>query len=39
MEPDLFHGHLTVRAGLRRLDAAIEWCDECLERVARQESP
>jgi hypothetical protein len=33
LEPDLFHAHLTVRAGIKRLQANAAWARECLARV------
>lgn len=33
-EPDLF-AHLTLKLGLKKYAAIIEWCDECLERLDR----
>ena len=33
LEPDLFHAHLTVRAGIVRMQANVAWCRECIARV------
>jgi DNA-binding PadR family transcriptional regulator len=33
LEPDLFHAHLTLRAGIRRAQADVAWTRECLARV------
>ena len=33
LEPDLFHAHLTVRAGIVRMQANVAWCRECVARV------
>lgn len=32
-----FHAHLTLRLGLRKLEAIVAWATECIERVARRE--
>lgn len=33
MTDDSFHAHLTLRAGINRLEAAVAWCDESLARI------
>lgn len=33
LEPDLFHAHLTVRAGIMCMQANVAWCRECIARV------
>jgi len=37
-EPDLF-AHFTLRLGLKKYAAIIEWCDECLERLGDTAKP
>lgn len=36
LPPDLFHAHLTLRAGITRVEAAMTWCDESLRRVTKR---
>jgi len=36
-EPDLF-AHFTLRLGVNKYATIIDWCDECLGRLARRSS-
>jgi DNA-binding PadR family transcriptional regulator len=36
LPPETFYPQLTLALGLKRVAATLEWCDECIERIANR---